>query len=249
MELSALKIGGQRPVGAGSRVGGVGAARGAARTESVAAPGAVQDTTSVLGIPDTEFTPKVRTAIMMLLQEVDSLRHDLEQSKKRIQHLEKLADQDTLTLVANRRAFVRELSRMLSFAQRYGSRVSVLYFDIDDMKHINDTYGHPAGDAAISHVASMLIESVRESDIVGRLGGDEFGVILANADEDAARVKAEQLAHEISSRPIDCKGKKISVAITFGAYALQDDDDAHAMLEQADRAMYAAKPREGQSSS
>ncbi len=95
----------------------------------------------------------------------------------------------------------------------------------------------------------MLIESVRESDIVGRLGGDEFGVILANADEDAARVKAEQLAHEISSRPIDCKGKKISVAITFGAYALQDDDDAHAMLEQADRAMYAAKPREGQSSS
>ncbi len=120
-----MKIGGQRPVGAGSRVGGVGAARGAARTESVAAPGAVQDTTSVLGIPDTEFTPKVRTAIMMLLQEVDSLRHDLEQSKKRIQHLEKLADQDTLTLVANRRAFVRELSRMLSFAQRYGSRVSV----------------------------------------------------------------------------------------------------------------------------
>jgi diguanylate cyclase (GGDEF)-like protein len=79
---------------------------------------------------------------------VDSLRHDLEQSKKRIQHLEKLADQDTLTPVANRRAFVRELSRMLSFAQGYGSRVSVLYFDIDDIKHINDTYGYPFGDAA-----------------------------------------------------------------------------------------------------
>ena len=113
MELPALKIGEKRPVGAGARVGGVSAARGAAKTASVAAPAAVQDTTSVLGITDTEFTPKVRAAIMMLLQEVDSLRHDLDQSKKRIQHLDKLADQDTLTPVANRRAFVRELSSML----------------------------------------------------------------------------------------------------------------------------------------
>jgi diguanylate cyclase (GGDEF)-like protein len=246
MKPPVLKIGQQRSVGAGARIGGATAVRGAAKSASVAAPAAVQDTTSVLGIPDAEFTPKVRAAIMTLLQEVDSLRHDLEQSKKRIQQFEKLADQDTLTPVANRRAFVRELSRMLSFAQRYDSRVSVLYFDINDMKHINDTYGHPAGDAAISHVAVTLIDSVRESDIVGRLGGDEFAVILANTDEEAARIKAEQLAHAISSKPIDYKGKKIPVTITFGAYALQGDDDAHAMLEQADRAIYAAKPREGQ---
>ena len=88
--------------------------------------------------------------------------------------------------VANRRSFVRELSRMLSYAQRYGGEISVLYFDVNDMKSINDTYGHAAGDAAIGHVANLLAASIRESDVVGRLGGDEFGIILANAPESEA---------------------------------------------------------------
>ena len=243
-----MKIDSSRSLGGASRMGGVGAARsaGAASATSAAGPATsaapVQDTASVLGIPEAELTPKVRGAIMMLLKEVDALRQELDKTRSRITHLEKLADEDALLPVANRRAFVRELSRMLSFAQRYDSQVSVLYFDINDMKHINDTYGHAAGDAAIAHVASMLASSVRESDIVGRLGGDEFGVILANATEDAARFKAEQLARVISTTPVQFKGQRISVEITYGAYALKGDDDAHAMIDQADKAMYERKP-------
>lgn len=148
-----------------------------------------------------------------------------------MQKLEKLADEDALVPVANRRAFVRELSRMLSFAQRYDVKDSLLYFDINDMKHINDLFGHPASDSAIAHVASVLSDSVRESDIVGRLGGDEFGIILANADEEAARQKAEQLAHTFATHPLDFKGQRITVDVTYGAYALTGDDDAHDMIE------------------
>lgn len=236
-----MKVGSSRSVGGSGRIGSVGATRGPATSSPVTATGAVRDTTSVLGIPEAEFTPKVRQAIMTLLKEVDTLRHDLEQSKARIAHLEKLADEDALAPIANRRAFVRELSRMLSFAQRYDSRVSVLYFDINDMKRINDSLGHPAGDAAITHVAAILTGSVRESDVVGRLGGNEFGVILANANEDAARAKAESLARAIAETPFDWKGKQVRVEITYGAYSLKGDDDASAMLEQADKAMYARK--------
>ena len=239
-----MKIGNSRPVGGTTRLGGVGSARAAGSAAPVSTASPIQDTTSILGIPEAEFTPRVRAAIVTLLQEVDSLRQELEQTKSRMQKLEKLADEDALVPVANRRAFVRELSRMLSFAQRYDTKVSVLYFDINDMKHINDTFGHPAGDAAIAHVASVLSDSVRESDIVGRLGGDEFGIILANADEEAARQKAEQLAHTFATHPFTFKGHQITVEVTYGAYALTGDDDAHAMIEQADRAMYARKGRE-----
>jgi diguanylate cyclase (GGDEF)-like protein len=244
-----LKIGSSKPVGLSTKVGATSATRGAAKGAPVRSTAPVEDTTTVLGIPEVKFTPKVRAAIVALLKEVESLRGELEQSKARIGNLEKLADEDSLAPISNRRAFVRDLSRMLSFSQRYNSQISVLYFDINDMKHVNDTYGHAAGDAAITHVAAALTGAVRESDVVGRLGGDEFGVILANADEAAARTKAEQLAHAISSNPIDHNGKKISIEITFGVYSLQADDDASTMLEHADRAMYARKPRESQGTS
>ena len=202
----------------------------------------VQDTTSVMGIPEPEFTPKVQEAIYSLLEEVSKLRQELEQNKKRISQLEKLADEDTMVPIPNRRAFVGELSRMLSFAQRYGGAISVLYFDIDDMKSINDTHGHGAGDAAIVHVANQLAVSIRESDVVGRLGGDEFGIILANAPESEAVQKAAQLRRTISATPFEWKGQKIKVAISSGAYALQGGEDASDMLDNADQAMYAQKP-------
>jgi diguanylate cyclase (GGDEF)-like protein len=244
-----LKIGSSKPVGPNTRVGASSAVRSAAGGAPVRTAAPIQDRTTVLGIPEEEFTPKVRAAIEALLKEVESLRSELEQNKARIGHLEKLADEDSLAPVSNRRAFVRDLSRMLSFSQRYNSQISVFYFDINDMKQVNDTYGHSAGDAAITHVAAALTGAVRESDVVGRLGGDEFGVILANADEAAARKKAEQLAQAISNNPIDHMGHKISIEITYGVYTLTADDDASTMLEQDDRAMYARKPKESEGTS
>ena len=94
---------------------------------------------------------------MALMQEVESLREELRQSKSRVDHLEHLADQDTLAPVANRRAFVREMSRIMAFAQRYGTSSSVIYFDVDGLKELNDRHGHPAGDAALLQIANILL--------------------------------------------------------------------------------------------
>lgn len=205
------------------------------------APRAVADSASVLGIPDQELTPKVRDAIMRLMAEVDQLRRDLEQSRERIAFLERLADQDALAPIANRRAFVRELSRIMAFSERYNSPASVIYFDVNGLKPINDTHGHPAGDAVLMKVADVLVENVRESDVVGRLGGDEFGVILSQADEPTAAEKARMLVQKIESDPLDWQGHSIPIHVSYGVYTFRGGDSAGEALAAADRAMYAHK--------
>ncbi|MEX2454783.1 MAG: GGDEF domain-containing protein [Rhodospirillaceae bacterium] len=208
-----------------------------------ARPGArpVSDTASVLGIPDAELTEKVRAAIMRLMEEVESLRRELEQSRQRIAYLEQLADQDALAPVANRRAFVRELSRIMAFAERYNTESSLIYFDVNGLKPINDTYGHPAGDATLMRIADVLVENVRESDVVGRLGGDEFAVILSQADAATAREKAASLVQTIEASPLDWNGKEISIRVSYGVYTFRGGDTAGEALAAADRAMYENK--------
>lgn len=206
-----------------------------------AAPRAPVDAASVLGIPAHELTPKVREAITRLMEEVDRVRQELDESRQRIEYLEQLADQDTLAPVSNRRAFVRELSRILSYSERYGTPSSVIYFDLNGLKRINDTLGHAAGDAAILKVAKILAGNVRESDVVGRLGGDEFGVMLAHADETAATRKAEQLAAQIADDPLDWEGAPVDLQVAFGVHTIRGGGDASEALAAADRAMYTHK--------
>ena len=101
--------------------------------------------------------------------------------------------------MTDRRAFVRELSRIMAFAERYDTESSLIYFDANGLKPINDTYGHPAGDATLMRIADVLVENVRESDVVGRLGGDEFAVILSQADALTASEKAASLVATIEA--------------------------------------------------
>ena len=208
---------------------------------SANAPRPVSDTASILGIPDAELTEKVRSAIMRLMEEVDSLRRELDQSRQRISYLEQLADQDALAPVANRRAFVRELSRIMAFAERYNAESSLIYFDVNGLKPINDTYGHPAGDATLMRIADLLVENVRESDIVGRLGGDEFAVILSQADATTAAEKAASLVETIEASPLDWNGAEIPINVSYGIYTFRGGDTAGDALAAADRAMYEHK--------
>ncbi len=216
----------------------VGPAATGAAAQSAAAP---QDTASVMGIPEAEFTPRVRAAIMALMEEVQALRKELALTNTRIKHLERLADEDSLAPVANRRAFVRELSRMMSFAERYATSSAVVYLDVDGMKAINDTYGHGAGDAALTHVAEVLTQNIRESDVVGRLGGDEFGIILAHADQALANEKAASLAKAIGDAPFTWQGRELSLTVSYGAHAFMGGSDPADALDAADKQMYARK--------
>ena len=100
----------------------------------------IGDSITVMGIPEPELTPKVRAALMTLMAEVEELRRDLSRTRERLADLERLADQDPLTPIANRRAFVRELSKVMSFTERYGGGASLIYFDVNELKTVNDTY-------------------------------------------------------------------------------------------------------------
>jgi diguanylate cyclase (GGDEF)-like protein len=176
-----------------------------------------------------------------LQAERELMQRELEDARARIALLERLADEDSLAPIANRRAFVRELSRMIAFTRRYGPPSSVIYFDVNGMKQINDTHGHPAGDAALRHVAEILSKNVRESDIVGRLGGDEFGVILAQTSQEQANAKAVALAQAIASTSLHWGKFDITVTAAYGVYSFTGSDDAQVAIEAADKAMYKQK--------
>lgn len=117
----------------------------------------------------------------------------------------------------------------------------MIYLDLNGLKQLNDGKGHAAGDAAILKVAKILAANVRESDIVGRLGGDEFGIMLSHADENAARGKLELLVKTIADDPLDWEGEETRQDVAFGVHTIRDGGDAGAALEAADKAMYANK--------
>lgn len=216
----------------------------ARRAEAIAiqrAPAQPATTGNVLGIPEHEFTPRVRDAILKLMTETDALRRDLVQMRARLEEVERAADQDHLLPLLNRRAFVRELSRHIGFSARYGTPASIVYFDLDDFKTVNDTYSHAAGDAVLAHFADTLLSHVRDTDVVARLGGDEFGVILSHTSEALAHKKAASLADELAASPALWSDRTIAVGFSYGAFELQAGENAETAMARADEAMYQHK--------
>jgi diguanylate cyclase (GGDEF)-like protein len=222
---------------------GKAAARRRVESAGAAQAAAEVDPLTIAGIGEAELTPKLRQAVMGLLAEVNLLRRDLGEARARIGYLEQLADEDPLMPVANRRAFVRELTRMMSFTQRYGSAASMIYFDINSLKQINDRMSHAAGDAALLQVARILVDNVRNSDVVGRLGGDELGVLLVQTDQALAEQKAAQLAAAVAAQPLQWQGHAIALGVSYGVYCFNGGENAGDAIDAADRAMYAAKHR------
>jgi len=208
---------------------------------STTAPRNIQDTVQILGIPPEEMTARVQQAILGLMEEVDSLRRELDHTNRRLREMEDRADTDAMLPIPNRRAFVRELNRMISFAERYGTPSTLMFIDLNDMKKINDTYGHEAGDKALFHVARILIENIRGTDVVGRLGGDEFGVILAQADEAVGAQKAQELANVINKDPLMIGDTAVNMTLAFGTYTFRSGDQPDEALDKADKAMYENK--------
>ena len=225
------RLGAKRPSSAAAPKAGTGAA----------APRSVGDVADFLGIPELELTPHVREGLSRLLAEVGRLRRDNDILTKRVAYLEKLADEDPLVPILNRRAFVRELSRIMAYCERYGVVSSVLYLDVNGLKAINDHLGHAAGDAVLAHVAQTLLSHVRSSDVIGRLGGDEFGVILNRAGVDVARTKGSQLSRAVRETPFVWHEQEHRVDIAVGAFAFDGATNATDVLDRADQEMYARK--------
>lgn len=243
-----MRIGRTRPVG--SLVGAYRSAPAARpRTSSRAAHSAaapIADSAEILGIPAAELTPRVRAAVMELMAEVAELRQELARTRARLAEVEQLADQDSLLPVRNRRAFVRDVTRALSLARRQRMPVSLLFLDLTDFKQVNDVHGHSAGDAALARVAEVLLASTRASDVVGRLGGDEFGVLLLDTARAEAERKGAALAAEILARPLLWEGRRIPIRVACGVYEIGPGEDAAQALAAADEAMYRNKAAQRQ---
>jgi diguanylate cyclase (GGDEF)-like protein len=170
-----------------------------------------------------------------------------------------LSQTDALTQLPNRRAFQYRLSLELRRAQRYRAPMSLLLADVDGLKRINDEHGHAAGDQAIRRVADAIMATLRASDFGARWGGDEFAIVLPNADTDAARHSAERLLEQVSKdRDDTTNAVTISVGIATFVAAASNGTTVEQLAQDADGALYTAKsagknriavaPREGEAS-
>lgn len=196
---------------------------------------------TALGIPESELTPSVKRALALLLREVERLRRQVEFANARLKDATTNADQDVLLPILNRRAFVREVSRFIAFAERYGTPSCLVYIDLDGFKAVNDLHGHVAGDAVLKHFANVISGQIRESDVFARVGGDEFGVILAHATPEEAVKKGEGFVRAFHEQPAIWNDKPVALNFSFGAYTLKPGETADAAIAHADEAMYARK--------
>lgn len=193
-------------------------------------------------ISDSDLTPQIRALLHEQLDENQLLSSALAKMRDRIEELERLVDSDTLTPLPNRRRFVREVERVVHHGRRYGADSSwVMFVDLDGLKQINDSYGHLSGDAALIHVATILQSMVRTTDIVARIGGDEFGLLLEHIDAEAASDKAQRLIEAVADQPMILSGKLARLSVSIGLAQLSADDDAETLIARADREMYARR--------
>jgi diguanylate cyclase (GGDEF)-like protein len=181
-----------------------------------------------------------------LRSEIERLRAELERAGARIADLELRVDSDPLTGLRNRTGFERDMKRALSYIERYGGCAALVFFDLDDFKAINDRHGHAAGDAVLRGVADILSGTMRASDVVARIGGDEFAAVIWNIELPAALAKAAQLEAFVMNEAINYAppgGEPIPLRIgmSCGVAALEANASHSHVLEAADRAMYARK--------
>jgi len=176
-----------------------------------------------------------------LIDEISRLRAHVAQLEARVGELDQLAHQDALVDLPNRRGFMRELERLVDQAKRYGEPSAMLFVDLDGLKMINDTFGHKAGDGSLIQVAELLVGGVRRSDVVARIGGDEFGILLAHADEANAHETAARLTDLICDCEFTHDGDALPLSVAIGVAMIGPADEPETIMARADEEMYRRK--------
>ena len=169
------------------------------------------------------------------------LRTELAQARARIDELQASADTDFLLDIPNRRGFEREFNRAIAYIKRYHASGALIMLDVDRLKPINDAFGHAAGDQVLKTIVATLLQQIRSSDVIGRLGGDEFGLLLWNLSETDARAKAASLEQAIDRLTFRFRGRTVTAGASAGVAILGPHAEAGRALEEADSAMYVRK--------
>ena len=176
-----------------------------------------------------------------LVAEIMRLRDEVRRLETRVEELDRLAHMDTLVPLANRRGLVRQLDLMIARHERHGTPAALLFVDLDGLKALNDAFGHAVGDAALCHLAELMVQSVRQTDMVARIGGDEFAILLEHADENSAYETAARLADSVAGCEFCHDGKCLPLSVAIGLTPIQTGDSPEAVLARADQAMYLVK--------
>ncbi len=201
----------------------------------------------VLGVDPNALPGPARAAIEALVDEVIALRQDRAALRLQLDSAELLADRDTLCPVFNRRAFERELAREIALSERYGTPLSLIFIDLDRFKLINDRFGHATGDKVIQLVGQTLLDNLRQTDIIGRMGGDEFAIVLPHAELADCRAKSANLETQIDGLTVrdggDASIEPVQLGASCGAVEWTRGLNAAAFIAIADETMFRAKAR------
>ncbi len=191
--------------------------------------------------PITDDSGEVAYVCVSIFDMTDaSIYQERLQETKR--QLEEISVRDGLTHLFNRRYLEACLYTEFDRVRRYGGRLSVIILDIDHFKYINDTYGHPTGDTVLIHLAEILRNNLRASDIAGRYGGEEFALILPNTDPAGAATLTERIRHAIAEHPARHGDTVVPFSISVGISGLTDAvPEPEALVKNADLALYRAK--------
>lgn len=176
-----------------------------------------------------------------LRAEIARLRATVARLERQVGELDRLAHHDPLVPLPNRRGFERQLAGLIDRAERYGDGGALLFIDVDNLKVVNDSFGHEAGDAALIHVAELLVGGIRQSDAVARFGGDEFAVLLERVDLPQATETANRLTDLIAGSSFSFDGQDIPLSAAIGIAEICAGDTPEMLIARADRAMYEQK--------
>lgn len=169
-------------------------------------------------------------------------QQDITDRKQLEERLKELATVDDMTQLWNRRYFMLACDEEFERAQRYDNVFSFLMVDADHFKAVNDDYGHAAGDAVLVNLAKVMSDSVRKVDFVGRLGGEEFAILLPSTPESEAFLLAERIRQAVESHAADYKGQSLPITISVGVSSYRpNDQDLDQVIQRADKALYEAK--------
>ena len=188
---------------------------------------------------------KLEGALDEVVEQVLTAAAETEQriaeQEARIRHLESLSVTDELTGLLNRRGFRVELERALARAQRRDETGLLVLFDLDLFKAVNDSYGHPAGDAVLCGVAALLRQRTRKSDCIARIGGDEFAVLMADTKPERGEALTAKLSRLINGMVVTWRDREIPISASHGVQAYDHDSTLETLLFRADHALYRRK--------
>jgi diguanylate cyclase (GGDEF)-like protein len=187
---------------------------------------------------------RIRKAIsdhIAVLKLTEELNQSLASERGLRDHINRLAITDELTGVLNRRGILDNLKTEMARSVRHRSSLSVFMIDIDHFKAINDNYGHAGGDKALRTVVQSLQEGLRETDVLGRYGGEEFLAILPALEVDGAIIAAERLREKVQATTVSLDDRSVEITISIGIALHRESDTSEQLLASADKALYAAK--------